>query len=632
MYLINNTFYDTIVIGGGHSGIEASYISSKMKKKTLLVTYNKNKIGEMSCNPAIGGIGKSNLVKEIDAMGGLMGKVADYSSIHYKILNSSKGEAVRATRLQVDKYIYKKKINFELNKQKKYLDILQEEVIELVIKNMCVKGIITSKKEKIFSNVVILSTGTFLNSRIFIGLNFKKGGRIFDHCSENLANFLSKYPFKFKYLKTGTPPRIESKTVNFSLLEEIISDKKNISNLSFFNKINNNKRNNLPKIKCYLTYTNKKTHRIIRNNLNKSAFYKGYISGKGPRYCPSIEDKVVNFPDKNRHRILLEYENIDKKIIYPNGISISLPLKIQERVIHSIKGMENAKIIIPGYSVEYLFFDPRNLKKTLESKIIKNLFFAGQINGTTGYEEAAAQGLIAGINSSLKNFKKKKFIPSRLNSYMGVLIDDLCNKGINEPYRMFTSRSEYRLFLREDNADYRLTPEGYKLGLINKKKWFFFKKKMNYIKNNCNILKHEKIFIKYLPKKIKLKFKKKNINKISLKHLILNYNIFSKKIIYILKKYFNEINLKYIEESKIILKYEGYIKKQKIELHKFNKYKNIYIPKFINWNKVSGLSKEIIEKLIKYKPKYLDQVYKISGTTPSSILNIIIYFKKNNIV
>ncbi len=628
--LINNTFFDTIIVGGGHSGVEASYISSKMKKKTLLITFNKDKIGEMSCNPAIGGIGKSNLVKEIDAIGGLMAKITDNSAIQYKILNSSKGEAVRATRVQVDKYIYKQNTIYELKKQKKYLTILQEEVVELIIKKMCVKGVITSKKNKIFSNTVILSTGTFLNSKIFIGLNYQKGGRIFDHSSEDLVDFLSKYPFKFKYFKTGTPPRIKAETINFKLLKKISGDKE-VKKFSFFNSVRK-KKYELPQIKCHLTYTNEKTHKIIKNNFYKSPLYnKKYIISKGPRYCPSIEDKINNFPNKKKHRIFLEPENIDKKIIYPNGISISLPFKIQRQVIHTIKGMENVEIIIPGYAVEYLFFDPRNLKKTLESKIIKNLFFAGQINGTTGYEEAAAQGLVAGINSGLQN-TSKKFIPDRSNSYIGVLIDDLCDKGVNEPYRIFTSRSEYRLFLREDNADYRLTSIGYKLGLISKKKWLFFNKKMNYIKNNYNFLKNKKISIKYLPKKIKFKYKKKNISKINLSNLILNYDILSKKFKYIFKKYNNKINFNYIEESKTILKYKGYIKKQKIELFKFDKYKNIYIPKFINWNKIPGLSNEIIEKLIKYQPKYLNQAYQISGVTPSSIINIIIYLKKFNFI
>ncbi len=623
MYLYNSSLFDVIVIGGGHSGIEASYVSSKMKRRTLLITYNKNNIGEISCNPSIGGIGKSNLVKEVDAMGGVIGKITDYSAIQYKTLNSSKGEAVRATRAQIDRNIYKKNAFNELKKLK-YLTIYQGEVVKLIVKNKCVKGVKTSKKEKIYSHTVIICTGTFLNSKIFIGLKSIKGGRISDHSSEHLANYLSKYNFNLKYFKTGTPPRIKKKTINFKVIKKILNDK-NINYFSYFNNIRK-KRKKLKEINCYLTYTNIKTHNIIKKNLNKNALHKGIIVGKGPRYCPSIEDKIINFSNKKRHRIFLEPENIDEKIIYPNGISMSLPFKIQKKIIQTIKGMENAKILVPGYAVEYLFLNPKDLKKTLESKIIRNLYFAGQINGTTGYEEASAQGLIAGINASL-NIVNKKFILDRSISYIGVLIDDLCNKGVNEPYRIFTSRSEHRLFLREDNADYRLTPLGYKLGLISKKKWFYFKKKMNYIKNNYNFLKEKKISVNDLPNKIKSKLKKK-IKKIYLNNLIIKDYIKHKEFINIFKKYNKKINFKYIKETKIILKYQGYIKKQKIELHKFNKYKDIYLFKFNKWKKIPGLSNEVIEKLNKYKPKYLNQAYEIPGITPASIINIIIYLKK----
>ncbi len=625
--VLKSYFFDTIIIGGGHAGIESAYISAKMKKKTLLITYNKNKIGEMSCNPSIGGIGKSNLVKEIDAIGGLMGKLVDISGIQYKILNTSKGESVRATRVQIDKNIYKNNVVSKLKELKKYLVIYQEEVISLIVDKYLVKGVITSDNKKIFSKKVILSTGTFLNSKIFIGFDHWDGGRISDHCSKLLTNFLIKYPFKTRFLKTGTPPRIKKKTIDFKILKKESGDN-NIFFFSFFKDLR--KINKIPQINCYITYTNKQTHKIIIDNLDKSPLYNGKIIGKGPRYCPSIEDKVVNFSNKKKHRIFLEPESINGKNIYPNGISTSLPINIQKKIIRSIKGMENAEISVPGYAVEYLFFDPRDLKKTLESKIIKNLFFAGQINGTTGYEEAAAQGLIAGINASLK--KNNYFIPNRSNSYMGVLIDDLCNKGVNEPYRIFTSRSEHRLFLREDNADYRLTPIGHKLGLISDKKWFFFKKKMSYIKNNYYFFKKKYISIKYLPKKVQNKFFNKRINKIPLSYLILNFNILLKKFKPLLNKYKNNININYLKESEIILKYKGYIKKQKKELFKFNKYKNIYIPEYINWNKVPGLSKEVTEKLIKYKPKYLNEAYQISGVTPSSIINILIYLKKNDFI
>ncbi len=616
--------FDIIIVGGGHAGIEASYISSKIVKNVLLITYNKNNIGSISCNPSIGGLGKSHLVKEIDALGGLMAKLTDLSGIQYKILNLSKGKAVQSTRVQIDKKIYKYYSNYIINNIKN-ITIYEDEVIDLIIDNNTVKGVITNKK-KIYSDVVILTTGTFLNSKIFIGKKIKKGGRINDHCSEKLSEFLQKYPFKFGYLKTGTPPRIYKKSINYKYLKKQKND--NIKYISFFSNLK--KYNRLPQIKCYITCTNKNTHKIIKDNLKYSPLYNGKIIGKGPRYCPSIEDKIINFPEKNKHNIFLEKEGLFSNIIYPNGISTSLPINIQNKFIKTIYGLENAKIIKPGYAVEYMFFNPIKLNLTLESKIIKNLFFAGQINGTTGYEEAAVQGLIAGINASLKIKNKPSFIPKRLNSYIGVLIDDLCNRGIDEPYRMFTSRSEYRLFLREDNADYRLTPYGYKLKLINKKKWKFFLNKINIIKKNYIYFRNKSIFFNKIPKKIIKKYflNKYLKKKISIKSLICNYFISLKKIINNFNL-FNKIKNCFLEETEILIKYEDYLNKQKEEINKLNFYKKIIIPNNINYNLIPGLSKEIKEKLIKYKLKYLCDIYKISGITPASIISILIYIKKN---
>ncbi len=623
-------FFDIIIVGGGHAGIEASYISSKMVKKVLLITYNINNIGKMSCNPSIGGLGKSHLVKEIDAFGGLIAKLADLSCIQYKILNLSKGEAVRSTRVQIDKNLYKYN-SLRIIKKIKNITIYQDEVINLIInKNNYINGVVTLLNKKIYSKIVILTTGTFLNSKIFIGNKIKIGGRINDHSSYKLANFLQKYPFKFGYLKTGTPPRILKDSINYKVLEKQKGNKNGY--FSFFSNLK--KYNYLPQIKCYITNTNKKTHNIIKDNLKYSPLYNGNIIGIGPRYCPSIEDKIVNFPNKNSHNIFLEKEGLFSKIIYPNGISTSLPINIQIKFIRTIKGLENSKIIKPGYAVEYMYFNPKKLNLNLESKIINNLFFAGQINGTTGYEEAAAQGLVAGINAGLKINNKSNFIFNRLNSYIGVLIDDLCYKGIDEPYRMFTSRSEYRLFLREDNADYRLTPYAYKLKLINENKWKYFLKKINIINNNYKYLKNKFVFIKKKHKNIMKKyFLNKYLNKkISIKSLICNYSLSLNKII---KEFdINKIKKKFLKETKILIKYNGYINKQKIEILKLNFYKNIILSKNINFNLIPNISNEIKQKLNKYKHKfiYLSDIYNISGITPASIISILIYIKKNKLI
>ncbi len=620
--------FKVIIIGGGHAGIEASYILSKMKCKTLMITFNKNKIGELSCNPSIGGLGKSNLVKEIDALGGLMGKIVDLSGINYKILNTSKGYAVRATRVQVDKEIYKNSIISYLCKYKKYLTILEDEVNYLIIKKNIVYGVNTKNYGNIYCKIVLLCVGTFLDSKIFIGKRVFRGGRINDFSSINLANFLKSIKLKFGYLKTGTPPRLDKNTINFKNFVKQISNYNIISKFSFFNTLR--KKKYLIQKKCYLTYTNDLTNNIVKKNLHLSPLFNGLIISKGPRYCPSLEDKVNNF-FRDRHNIFLEPENINSNIIYPNGISMSLPIKIQYEVINSIEGMHNTKILIPGYSVEYMYLDPIFLNKNLESKLINNLFIAGQINGTTGYEEAASQGLMAGINIYLKINDKSPLILNRLNSYIGVLIDDICTKGIKEPYRIFNSRSEFSLFLREDNADYRLISFSKKLKLISKKKCFFLENKIKEIKLIYNYLKKKNFYLDNIPNFIKKYFKNKHV--ITSKSLICNPSIrFSKIKNFLFKnnKYF--LKSKFLKEIKILFIYKGYLKRQKLEINKYKFYENIILPHNINYKNIIGLSNEVIDILNYYKPNFLGQLLRMSGITPISLFIVFNYLKKNKLL
>ncbi len=627
--LFSNKFdFEVIIIGGGHAGIEASYILSKLKCKTLMITFNKKKIGELSCNPSIGGLGKSNLVKEIDALGGLMGKLVDLSGINYKILNISKGYAVRATRVQVDKDIYKKNVLKYLIKYKKYLTILEDEVIGLIIKKNIVYGINSKNFGNIYSNIVLLCTGTFLDSKIFIGNKIFNGGRINDFSSIKLSNYLKKINLDFGYLKTGTPPRLNKKTIDFSNFDKQISNVNLISKFSFFNELR--KKNKLQQKNCYLTYTNKLTNIIVKKNLHLSPLFNGLIVSKGPRYCPSLEDKINNF-FRDRHIIFLEPENIDNNIIYPNGISMSFPINIQYKIVNSISGMKNTEILLPGYAVEYMYLNPIFLNKSLESKIIKNLFIAGQINGTTGYEEAASQGLIAGINIYLKIKNKNSFILDRLNSYIGVLIDDLCTKGIKEPYRIFNSRSEFSLFLREDNADYRLTPLSNKLKLISKKKYNFFNNKVNEIKLIYNYLNKKIFLFKDLPIFVRKYFKNKC--NIKAKSLLCNSLIkFSriKNFLFKDKKIF--LKSKFLKEIKILFIYNGYLKRQKFQINKYKFYENIILPSNIIYKNIKGLSNEVIDILNYFKPNFLGQLLRISGVTPISLFIIFNYLKKKNLL
>jgi len=617
--MIYPKYFDVIVVGGGHAGTEAARISARMKCKTLLLTNDIDQIGQMSCNPSIGGIGKGHLVKEIDALGGLMAKSIDKSGIHFKILNSSKGPAVRATRAQADRILYKKTIFHNLKKENN-LFIFQQNVEKLIIKNLKIIGLITNLGIKFFSISLILTTGTFLNSKIYIGKKIFNKINTFNKKKINLSNSLYNLPLKIKRFKTGTPPRIDIKSINFNILKPDYSN----NPIPYFSFIKY--KNNIKQIPCYITHTNINTHNIIKKNLYHSPIFKKLIKSKGPQYCPSIEDKVIRFYERTSHQIFLEPEGLYSNEIYPNGISTSLPFDIQLKIIRSIKGLENAHIIRPGYSIEYDSIDSRDLNLSLECKFISNLFFAGQINGTTGYEEAAAQGILAGINAARKSKEKDCWWPRRDQAYIGVMLDDLCTVGTIEPYRMFTSRAEYRLILREDNADIRLTEIGYKLGTISNNRWLFFCNKLNKIEYEIQKLKNYSL----IPNNKKLNIINKFINKPILKKIncenllrriefnliklnkILNLNIFNKKI---------------IEQIENKIKYEEYINRQNKEINNLLLNEKIILPNNINYKIISGLSNEIKNILNIKKPTTLGQASRIPGITPASISILLIWLK-----
>ena len=613
--------FEIIVIGGGHAGVEAAYACARLKKRTCLVTNSSEDLGKMSCNPAIGGIGKSHLVREIDAMGGLMALAADAAGIHFRVLNASKGPAVRATRSQSDRLLYSNKVK-EIISSEHLLTIKEGEVAEIILANEKAKGIVLESGEKIFSSKVILTAGTFLNGKLFTGETQEEGGRIGDKPSKKLAKFLLSLNLSSGRLKTGTPPRIDAKSVNWDLTQEQPGDNPRPT-MSFISSTSIHPR----QLSCFITRTNSLTHEIISEGIEKSPIFSGKIEGVGPRYCPSIEDKIFRFSDKDSHQIFIEPEGLTAREVYPNGISTSMPKEIQERMVNSIKGFEDAVITKYGYAVEYDFFDPRELQHTLETKKIKNLFFAGQINGTTGYEEAAAQGLIAGINASQALNDLDPWIPRRDESYIGVLIDDLVTLGTKEPYRMFTSRAEYRLLLREDNADQRLTPIARKIGLIDERRWEIFNRKQDNIKKEKQRLKTLKISKETLKNK-EAKNKQKEGDYISALDALKRPEVSYEDVC-------SSLGIK-PAESEIALdvttseKYSGYIERQKREIQKVKRNENAKIPEEINFDDIEGLSNESKQKLNLVRPKTLAHAQRIPGLTPAAISLLLVHIKKKN--